>query len=185
MNELKLNAIGNIKQFINPASYTELSLKSPALAFFTDFSVTKPLVIESNLSAVETMLLMKKTHVRLKFVLNAHDDVVGIVSADDIIERKLVQKLGKGDKREDLLITDFMTPREKLRVFEYKDLVNTNISHVIKALKDSGQQHCLVVETEKDIIRGIFSVSDISRKLQIAIDVQDQPSFSKLASKVD
>lgn len=185
MRTLTLNSIGKINTFASPDEHTELSLNSSALAFFTDFTLTKPLVIESGISAVDTIQLMKKAHVRMKLVLNSHGDLIGIVSADDLIERKIVQKINKGESRQDLSITDFMTPREKLGVLHFNELKNATIAQVIKTLKDSGQQHCLVIDPNAGLIRGLFSVSDISRKLKIPIDVQDQPSFSKLASKLD
>jgi CBS domain containing-hemolysin-like protein len=185
MNTLSLNSIGKINKFASPEETNEMTLTSSALAFFTDFTLTEPLVIESSLSAVDTMQLMKKSHVRLKLVLDENGDLLGIVSADDLLERKIVQKLGKGDIRQDLSVTDFMAPTDKLRVLEYSDVKKSNIAQVIQTLKNSGQQHCLVVDSDAALIRGLFSVSDISRKLKINIDVQDQPSFSKLASKLD
>lgn len=185
MSNLQLNSIGNIRQLANPVEHLELSLTSPALEFFTDFTEVQPLVVESSLSAVDTVKLMKKTHVRLKLVVNSEDEFVGIVSADNLLERKIVQKLDKGEARSDLPVTDFMIPRSKLKVLEYKEIENSTINKVISALENSGQQHCLVVDSNENIIRGLFSVSDISRKLKVDIDIHDQPSFSKLADRLD
>ncbi len=185
MNALSLRSIGHIDSFVTPADYSELTIKSPAVDFFTDFTINKPLVIESSLPAIETKLLMKKAHVRLKLVINEKEQLVGIVSADDLLDRKIVQKLGKGDNRQDLSITDFMTPRDKLSVLEFSEVENANIGAVIHSLKSLGQQHCLVVDSSVNAIRGLFSASDISRKLKVDIDIQDQPSFSKLANKLD
>lgn len=185
MNTLRLNNIGTITTLAATEDVSELSLSSSALTFFTDFKKIKPLVIESNLSAVEAMQLMKKTHVRLKLVIDQNSELLGIVSADDLIERKIIQKLEKGDKREDLSINDFMTHKDKLKVLEYNAIDKSSIKQVIQVLKTSGQQHCLVVDSNAELIRGLFSVNDISRKLKVDIDVQDQPSFLKLASKLD
>ncbi|MBO1256327.1 CBS domain-containing protein [Alteromonas sp. 5E99-2] len=185
MKPLNIHSIGNIRKFATTTETEEITLLSPALSFFTDFTVTRPLVIESNISAVDTERLMKKAHVRLKLVLDEKGELLGIVSADDLLERKIVQKLDIGIDRKDLSITDFMTPREKLNVLDFNDVEKSNIGKVIHTLKNSGQQHCLVVDSDKQLIRGLFSVNDISRKLKIEIDVQDQPSFSKLAIKLD
>ena len=185
MSKLNLNSIGTINTLTMPEEVIELSLSSSALSFFTDFKQTKPLVIESTYSAIDTITLMKKAHVRLKLVINKHEELLGIVSADDLIERKIVQKLSKGDKREDLSITEFMTPKDKLRVLEYNEVEKSSIKDVINVLKSSGQQHCLVVDSREKLVRGLFSVSDISRKLKVNVDVQDQPSFIKLANHLD
>jgi len=138
-----------------------------------------------NYGAIDTITLMKKAHVRLKLVINQHEELLGIVSADDLIERKIVQKLSKGDKREDLSITEFMTPKDKLKVLEYNDVEKSSIKEVINVLKTSGQQHCLVVDSREKLVRGLFSANDISRKLKVNVDVQDQPSFLKLANHLD
>ena len=185
MNRLNLIPLGKINTFVVPDEIDEITADSSALSVFTDFSITKPLIIESSLSALETERLMKKAHVRLKLVLNDKGEFIGIVSAEDLLERKIVQKLQKGDKRQDLSITDFMTPANNLWVLEFDQVKNSKIKHVIQALKDYGQQHCLVVESKINKIRGLFSVSDISRKLKVDIDIQDRPSFAKLASKLE
>ncbi|MFC3094019.1 CBS domain-containing protein [Alteromonas sediminis] len=185
MKELKLNQIGDIRAFVTPSEFSELTLKSSALLFFTDFSKVRPLIIESGVSALETIHLMKKAHVKLKLVVDENEQLVGIVSADDLIERKFVQKLGDGTKRHELSISDFMTPREKLTVLEFSDVEKANIGAVIGTLRNSGKQHCLVIDSDKKVIRGLFSVSDISRKLKVDIDILDQPSFAKLANSLE
>lgn len=185
MNKLNLKNIDTIKKLAVTEGVEELSLSSNALRFFTDFKEVTPLVIESNLSAVEARQLMKKSHVRLKLVIDENNELVGIVSAEDLLERKIIQKLQKGDKREDLSIKDFMIKKDTLNVLEYSALTNSNIKQVIEILKTSGQQHCLVVDSNENVVRGLFSVSDISRKLKVYIDIQDQPSFLKLASTLN
>lgn len=185
MNKLELIAIGDIKKLSEPDNYVELSLNSPATEFFTDFTETKPLIIESNASAVDTVNLMRKAHVRLKLVLNADGDVVGIVSADDLLERKILQKLQKGDARDELPVTEFMVPTSKLKVLEYSEVQKSNIKSVIEALKNSGQHHCLVIDIQTSKVRGLFSVSEISRRLKVPIDIHSQPSFLKLADHFD
>ncbi|MBT1451794.1 CBS domain-containing protein [Glaciecola sp. XM2] len=185
MTKLDLKNIGNINHLAVPIDQTELSLTSPAISFFTDFTQTQPLIIESSVSAVDTVKLMKKTHVRLKLVVNEQGDLVGIVSADDLIERKIVQKLQKGDTRDELSVTEFMTPRSGLQVLDYEAVKLSSIKKVIETLKNSGRHHCLVVDTNENLIRGLFSVSDISRKLKLNIDIQNQPSFSTLADHFD
>lgn len=185
MTKLNLMSIANINRLASPNQIEVVDLKTNALVFFTDFTQVNPLVIESSMSAFDTMRLMKKAHVRLKIVIDDEGCMLGIVSAEDLLERKMVQKLGKGDKVSDLSVTEFMTPLEKLRVLEYKEIKTSRIADVIGVLKHSGQQHCLVIDSEAEEVRGLFSASDISRKLKVDIDIQAQPSFVKLASKLD
>ena len=74
-------------------------------------------------------------------------------------------------------MTDFMQPRSRLKAFNYQELEEAVIGDVVEALKYSGQQHYLVLDRETHKIRGIFSSSDIARKLHLAIDIQNRSSF--------
>lgn len=185
MNKLKLKPLDDIHGLEQPLDYVNLNLDSPALEFLTDFTVVKPLIIDSDCTALETKKMMMKAHVRLKLVLDPQGDFIGMVSADDLSDRKITQKVAEGEKREEISITDCMLPKHKLSALDFHQLKHSNILDVINVLKDSGQQHCLVVDGETKTIRGIFSVSDISRKLHLSLDIQDQPSFSKIASTLD
>lgn len=185
MKHLDIISVENIQQIAQPLFEKPLSLDTPALNFFTDFTQVKPLVIQSDYTAIETKNLMIKTHVRLKMVLNPKSEFIGLVSADELTDRKIMQKVADGEKREEISVVDCMIPRVKLPALNYKQISSCCIGDVIRTLKDIGRQHCLVVDSEKNIIRGIFSVSDISRKLHIPIDIQDAPSFSKLALTFD
>ena len=73
-----------------------------------------------------------------------------------------------------------MRSKNDLSALDYNQLANATIGDVISALKNSGQQHCLVVDKESNKIRGIFSASDISRMLQLPIDIQEKSSFYKV-----
>lgn len=185
MKKLDLLNLDGVSRLEQPQNHVDLTLHSSALEFMTDFTKIKPLVIESDLTAIETRTLMTKAHVRLKIVLNSEGEFIGLVSANDLIDRKITQKVAEGEKRGEISIMDFMVPKHKLRALNYNQVKQSNISDVIDALKEYGKQHCLIVDSDANSVRGIFSVSDISRKLHLALDIQDQPSFSKLASTLD
>ena len=182
MKALNLYSTTEVDDLAWPDEMEGLTTESPALHFFTDFKKVKPLVIESTVSAVEVKRLMQKAHVRLKFVLNESGHFVGIISADDLIDRKIVQKVSEGLKRDDIALTELMTPKRDLKALDYQEVAKASISEVISKLKDSGDQHCLVVDCDNHKIRGIFSASDISRKLHLPIDIHDKSSFYKVFS---
>lgn len=185
MKKLKLHPASNVEELEWPSEIHSTSLETPALHFFTDFREVKPLVIESSVSAVDVKNLMLKAHVRLKIVINERNEFMGVVSADDLADRLIMQKISKGMKRSEISVVDMMQPKQKLVALDYKELEhNTTIEDVISALKDSGRQHCLVVDGEPEKIRGIFSASDISRKLHLSIDIQDKSSFYKVFTEI-
>lgn len=182
MNALNLYPTTDVDDLAWPEEMEGLTMESPALNFFTDFKEVMPLVVESTVPAIEAKRLMQKTHVRLKFVLNDSGQFVGIISADDLIDRIIMQKVSEGMRRDEIELSDFMTPRRDLKALDYQEVVKASISEVVSKLKDSGHQHCLVVDRDKHKIRGIFSASDISRKLHLPINIQDKSSFYKVFS---
>lgn len=180
MKTLHFYNSSDIKQLAKPEETQQLSVNSSALEFFTDFTQTQPLVIESSISAVEVKKLMQKAHVRMKFVIDDKDQFIGIVSADELIDRRLVQKISEGFKRDEVPLTDFMIPKSALKALDYAEVSQATIGDVITMLKNSGERHCLVIDREHNLVRGIFSASDLSRKLQLPIDIHDKPSFYKV-----
>ena len=184
MKKLHLYPATNIVELAAPEEITSISLETPALEFFTDFKNTKPLVIESSASAIDVKNIMKKAHVKLNFVINEKDQLLGVISVDDLIDRLIVQKISEGFKREEISVADLMRPKKHLSALDFSELGRATISDVIEALKDSGQQHCLVVDRGTNKIRGIFSASDISRMLHLPIDIQDKSSFYKVFSAI-
>ncbi|WP_439101629.1 CBS domain-containing protein [Congregibacter sp.] len=183
MKTLSLYPIGKADHLASPEATAALTVDTPALRFFTDFKQVEPLVLESHMSALDAKRLMQTAHVRMKFVLNESGQFIGIITSEDLIERKLVQKVSEGSNRNEIGVTDLMTPRSELKALDYQEVAKVTISEVIHKLKDSGEQHCLVVARESNEIRGIFSASDISRKLHLPIDIQAKSDFYKVFSE--
>lgn len=180
MKKLHLYSASNIEDMAWPEEIQSISSATPALHFFTDFKYNRPLVIDSSISAVDVQKLMKKAHVRLKFVIDEHSKFLGVISNDELIDSIIVKKISEGFGRQEVLVTDLMRSKSELLALDYNELAQATIGDVISALKDSGQQHCLVVDQASNKIRGIFSASDISRMLQLPIDIQEKSSFYKV-----
>jgi Mg2+/Co2+ transporter CorC len=101
-----------------------------------------------------------------------------------VIDESITAKLSKSVKRESITVTDLMLPKREIKGFDFLEIKYANIGTVIHHLKDSGQQHCLVVDKQANKIRGIFSASDISRKLKLPINVQDKSNFYKVFTAI-
>tara|TARA_R110001606_G_scaffold95701_1_gene211740 strand:- start:139 stop:696 length:558 start_codon:yes stop_codon:yes gene_type:complete len=180
MKILDFHPTTEIDELAWPEENYDLTIDSPALLFFTDFQNNKPLVVESTSSVLNVKELMQKEHVRLKFVIDDKKHFIGVVSSDDIIERKIVQKVSEGLERAEIVVAELMTPKKDLKALDWKNISTASISDVITALKNNGERHCLVLDRENHKIRGIFSASDISRRLRLNIDIQEKTSFSKV-----
>lgn len=177
MHELALYPTEEVDQLAWPDQHHDISLRSPAIHIFTDFTRHKPLVIEQHLSIEQVQELMRSSHVRLKIVINEQKQFVGLISLDDLHQQRVLQKLVEGFTRKDLLVTDFMRKKTELMAFDFKELINANVEDVIRTLKENGQHHCLVIDRTPHKIRGIISASDIARRLKIDIDIQKGANF--------
>lgn len=182
MKKLHLHATSEIDELEYPQDNKSLSIASPALEFFTDFKEVKPLLISASMPAVEALKLMIQNHVRFKFVVDGDGHFIGVVSADDLVERKIVMKVSEGYVREVIPVSDFMTDKKMMKALDFQEIAAAQISDVIAVLKQSGQQHCLVIDQKTHKVRGIFSASDISRKLRLPIDIQEASSFYRVFS---
>lgn len=184
MKKLNFETIRDLEVLSYPKDPEELTLASPAVNFFTDFEKVKPLILDGDTDADTARQMMLKSHVRLKLVVDDNYKFIGIVSLDDISDQKITATQNKLNKRGQILVSDLMVGKSNLRAFDYSQIINSTIEDVIEHLKSNGQQHCLVVDRASNKIRGIFSASDISRKLGLPVNIQDQSSFYKVFSAV-
>ncbi|CEK09657.1 CBS domain-containing protein [Legionella hackeliae] len=171
---LKTYDITNINHLITPQEFSAITLDSPALDIFTDFQKTEPLVIDDSLDVVTAEDLMKKTHVRLKLV-QKNEEFVGMLAYADLIGEKMMA-LSHHTPRNQILVSDVMTPRVQLKAIAFNDLKRAKIRDVIETLKNEGKQHFLVTD-EGNCIRGILSASDIARRLHVPIDITRVSTF--------
>lgn len=183
MSKLTLHPISDAHDLVRPEQAPRYSLDSKAIQFFTDFFFVEPIVINSSLPAIKARNTMIRTHVRLQLVVDDNMKFVGIISSQDLSEQNILSKSTlEHTLAAEFVVSDFMQRKQDLLALSIHEIQDVSIRNVIDFLKDNHQQHCLVVDPEMKQVRGIFSASDISRKLQLAIDIQEQSSFSKVHS---
>lgn len=174
---LNLYSINPIDELAFPEDDNEITIYSKALNIFTDFKNHKASVVDKEISATEAQILMQKSHVRMKIVVDENNAFLGIISLDDLTKQDMIRKITEGYSRDELSITDFYQEKEKLKAFDYDELSRSSVGDVINTLKTQQQQHCLVVDQQAHQIRGLISASDIARRLKIAIDLSAPSSF--------
>jgi len=185
MKNFEFFSLADYDELCWPERSNDLTLESPAVSIFTDFTIQKPLVIEANLSAVEAETLMRRAHVRLKIVVDKFNNFLGLVSVDDLCGQEVMKRVGQGFNRENILVSELMHAKEKLKALSYKEIQHASIGDIVIALQELGSQHCLVIDHENNKIRGIFSSNEIARKLRILVDTGIKSTFSGLYSSLD
>ena len=184
MNPLNLSKLEMVDHIVTPKDFQETTLASSAMCIFTDFKRVQPLVIDSNTKATDAQLLMEKAHVRLKLVISEKKRIIGLLSSLDISERQIIRRIASGDKREDLLVTDLMQPRELLFALDYSELCNATVKQLLDTLQSNGLSHCLVVDHVNHQIRGLISTSDIAKQLRIPLYIDKPLTFANIFSVI-
>lgn len=183
MSKLTLHPVSEAHDLVRPEQAPRYSLDSNAMQFFTDFFLVEPIVISSSLSAIKARNTMIRTHVRLQLVTDDNAKFVGVISSQDLSEQSILSKSTlEHTMAAEFTVADFMQKKQNLLALSIDDIKNASIGDIVDFLKNNHQQHCLVIDPTMQQVRGIFSASDISRKLQLEIDIHEQSSFSKVYS---
>lgn len=166
-------------QYGRPAPAGErVRLESPALAVMTDLRQIPAATIDPEAPLDAANRFMIRCGVRLLLVTDEHRQLLGLITATDILgERPVTFAVERGVKRQDILVRDIMTPQERLEVLWYRDLAAAEVGHVVTTLKATGRQHALVADASAEsagqVVRGIFSLSQIARQLGAVIPLAE------------
>lgn len=178
-----LHAVRNIER---PASPTVVELESPATTILTDFSTQTPLMLEQGTSIDEAREMMRKTHVKLKLVIDASEEFRGVISLEDLVSLKVMEALSQtGLPRQELTVAHVMTPKSRLRAIGFDDFSHATVGDILATMHRYGEQHVLVVDTQRESIRGIVSANDIARRMHIPVVICERAnSFSDIYKAV-
>ena len=151
----------------NPPKSTKL--QCPALDVMTDLARIHSAVITPSSSLDSANAYMMQRGVRLLLVLNPDRSLVGLITSTDVLGEKPLRFVQERRVHHDqILVSDIMTPLERIDAISLRDLQHAKVGHVIASLRESGRQHTLVIEQDPSgatVVRGILSRSQIERQL--------------------
>jgi len=143
----------------------------------TDLSQVTAETVSANLAVDNAEEKMIASGVRLLFVTNPLNQVIGIVTSKDLSGERILRLISDSKSaRKDLIVRDIMTPQHKVEVLEMGDVATARVGDIVATLKRMGRQHALVIDRDHDggqTIRGMLSTSQISRQLGQAIDTAE------------
>jgi CBS domain-containing protein len=182
---LPIHELGSGAGFRRPMqpSSAQATHDSPALDVMTDLGRSSPATIRPQAPLSGANQFMITRGVRLLLVADDLENVIGVISAVDILgERALRVASERGLKRDELTVADVMTPSAQVEVIEFADLQGARVGHILETLRRAGRQHVLVVDYElvpsgrasapavrRPMVRGIFSLSQIARQLGVTV----------------
>jgi CBS-domain-containing membrane protein len=163
-----------------------VSLDSPAIDVMTDLSQVTAETVSANVSVDHAEERMIASGIRLLFVTNQLNQVIGIVTSKDLSGERIRRHISDSQSaRKDLIVRDIMTPQHKIEILEMGDVATARVGDIVSTLKRMGRQHALVVDrsaTGGQTIRGLLSTSQIGRQLDQTIDTTDVAgNFASLA----
>jgi len=164
----------------------KVTLDDPALSIMTDLRQTIPITIKPDATIDIANEKMVNYAVRLLIVTENSDTVLGLITSVDILgEKPLRLTHARGITHSELLVSDIMTPRQKLEAILLADLEESTVGNIVSTMSMFGRRHALVIEKglegEPDFIRGLISATQITKQLGITITPTNQAhSFAEL-----
>lgn len=157
-----------------------LAADSPAIEAMTDFSRVAAVSIAPEALIDEANARMISRGVRLLMVLGKDDEVVGLITARDILGEKPLQLAqARACKRDELRVADLMTPIGSIDTLTLEDVLRARVGEILDALKQLGRQHILVEDSDPQTglprVRGLFSATQIGRALGVPVLGFDLP----------
>lgn len=163
--------------FSRPYFYTPnpVEIDSSALEVMTDLRYVPAATSQQEVSVAAATQKMIARGVRLLLVVDGADNVIGLITARDLEGDRIREAVSiKGSPLEELKVRDIMT--SEIEVLPLEAVLHARVGDIVETLKHSGRQHALVVDeepfTQRPMIRGVFSASQIARQLSIISSVQ-------------
>jgi len=177
---LALHPLPGLVGFFEPSQELPAQVKedSPAILVMTDLRYQSAVTVEPNVSIDWALQCMKTSGVRLLFVVNGDKQVLGLITATDIQGEKPLQFHQELHLRyEEIMVRDIMTPQPQLEVLNMEDVMRASVGDIVATLRSVGRRHALVLDEDprcdRPAIRGIFSVSQISKQLNRVIETAE------------
>lgn len=153
-----------------------VSMEDPAIKVMTDLTKVPSVTILPASTLDEATIQMLKMKVKLLFVTDSSDKLVGLLTYSDLQgERPIQFQQSNGVSRSEICVVDIMTGIETIDVIEWSAIETARVGDIALTMRTLNRQHALVLDHPADAfrIRGIFSTSLLSKLLGIQIDTTE------------
>ena len=184
----ELGANAGFRRPLQPEA-ARVTVESPAAEVMTDLTRTAPATIRPQAPLAGANQFMITRGVRLLLVTDDHENILGVITATDLLSEKPMRvAVERGLRRDELAVADVMTPAHQVEAIALGDLRGAHVGHVFETLRRAGRQHALVVEPAagRTMVRGIVSLSQIARQLGITLPsgTEVARTFSEIESAI-
>lgn len=181
---LKCVALRPQSTLAHPSNPPELvKLNSPATAVMTSFNLVRPITTDPDVSIDKALNKMKTSGIRLLFVVNDDEQIIGLVTAKDIMgERPILIARQTGIPRAEITVAAVMTPQRDICALDARVVREARVGDILTTLHAQERQHALVVETDQAThsqrVIGMFSTSRIARLMDYNATPEVHPAHS-------
>lgn len=170
-NPLQSTPLKTGSSFVRPVqTLPELvKLADAATDVMTDLSKVSVVSVRAKTSMDKANAKMIKYGVRMLLVLDDNEQVVGLLTAADVMGEKPMRFLqNMGGTHDDIMVRDIMTTQRELEALKIVDVRSATVGQIVSTLKKANRQHALVVDEAADgkqTVCGLFSITQIARQL--------------------
>src|SRR5436305_7008180 len=145
----ELGANAGFRRPLAPQS-ARVTPESPAMQVMTDLARVAPATIRPQAPLAGANQFMITRGVRLLLVTDDQENVLGLITATDILSEKPMRAaIDRGVRRDELTVADVMTAAEQVEVIAYSDVAGARVWHVLETLRRAGRQDALVVDSDE------------------------------------
>ena len=148
--------------------------EDPALFVMIDFTKTPPHIISPDDTMDHAINEMEVSGAHLLLVMNDEGHFQGILSSEDVWGEKPIQLIQERRiHRDQVLVKMIMVSYKNITAINSNIIESACVGHVVKTLTEHKQHYALVITPSTDqsvqVIRGIFTLSQISKQLHTEI----------------
>lgn len=152
-----------------------ISLNEGAISVMTDLTKAASFSIMAAEPISKANDNMIACGVRLLFVTAENGDLVGLITATDLLGEKPFQYITEhGGTRDEIIVKDIMTKKDSLEALRFSDVANASVGDIVETMQACNRQHMLVIKTDEatqiETVCGIYSSTQISRQMGILIE---------------
>ena len=171
---LKLTPIPPGARVAHPEGPGRVTLDDPAFAVMTDLRNVPAASTTPAESIARAHAQMIQRGVRLLFVLDAAGELVGVITATDLLGEKPMRFMqSRGVSHTDTTVADIMTPASMLEAIPLQDVAQMRVGHIVATHKAVRRQHIMVVEENGRRVRGLFSAAQLARQLGVELQTME------------
>ena len=151
----------------------QVRMDTPAIKVMTHLTRVKAVTTQPQARLDFVHQHMIANGVRMVLVIDAQQNIIGVLTATDLLGPTPLQKSQELRlPHNQLLVEHVMTPARKMDVVYYHDVTHADVAEIVATLREVERQHIIVVDNEANppVIRGIFSLTQIERQLGMHLE---------------